>query len=231
MYILVSVKCNNSLSLISQRDTLIRYLLDELYHYEEGHGDTLRPVRAERDRSFLGEHLDGHVPSFEAWKRLLEVQFETLRPHIDGTQRCNQPSSTSVPSSANVQQMQRCGEHNPTNTVTDQPPSRNASENELEETLTPYANTSSTPLNLHIPKIVKSRKGVQGIPGWKQAVRDWEAADPQRGHNIALKDWKPEWLTGELKPLFAQMYYQRKVVAREYIEWCVLHVLLRSQNV
>ncbi|KAF8514171.1 hypothetical protein JB92DRAFT_2594911, partial [Gautieria morchelliformis] len=36
-------------------DTLIRYLLDELYHYEEGHSDALRPVKAERDRSFLGE--------------------------------------------------------------------------------------------------------------------------------------------------------------------------------
>ncbi|KAF8531285.1 hypothetical protein JB92DRAFT_3105445 [Gautieria morchelliformis] len=124
-------------------DTLIWYLLDELYHYEEGHSEALRPVKAKRDRSFL-----------------------------------------------------------------DQPPSLLRSDNEPEGTLIPYTNTSSDPLNLSIPKIVRSRKGVEGLPAWKQAVRDWEAADPQQGHNIALKDWRPKWLTGKFKPLFAQMYYQ-----------------------
>ncbi|KAF8514184.1 hypothetical protein JB92DRAFT_3161845 [Gautieria morchelliformis] len=87
-----------------------------------------------------------------------------------------------------------------------------------EGTLIPYTNTSSAPLNLSIPKIVRSRKGVEGLPAWKQAVRDWEAADPQRGHNVALKDWRPEWLTGKFKPLFAQMYYNEKL-----LRWSILN--------
>ncbi|KAF8499393.1 hypothetical protein BU17DRAFT_15635, partial [Hysterangium stoloniferum] len=30
-----------------KQDTLIHYFLDELYHYEEGHGDTLHPIKVE----------------------------------------------------------------------------------------------------------------------------------------------------------------------------------------
>ncbi|KAF8587221.1 hypothetical protein K439DRAFT_1246766, partial [Ramaria rubella] len=36
----------------------IHYLLDELYCYEEGHGDALRPITKEADVSFLGEHAE-----------------------------------------------------------------------------------------------------------------------------------------------------------------------------
>ncbi|KAF8517308.1 hypothetical protein JB92DRAFT_3305157 [Gautieria morchelliformis] len=178
-------------------EMLIWYLLDELYRYEEGHSDALRQVKAERDRSFLGEHVDGQPPSFDVWKCVIEVQFETLQSHINGTQHCNHPSNSSVPLSANDQQLRCCGEHDPANA--DRPPSLSRSDSEPEGTLIPYTNTSSAPLNLSIPKIVRSRKGVESLPAWKQAVRDWEAADPQRGHN-ALKDWRPEWLTGKFKP-------------------------------
>ncbi|KAI6029265.1 hypothetical protein BKA83DRAFT_4046997 [Pisolithus microcarpus] len=37
------------------RDTLMRYLLDELHCYENDHSDALRPVSREGDRSFAGE--------------------------------------------------------------------------------------------------------------------------------------------------------------------------------
>jgi len=43
---------------MQKRDTLIRYLLDELYYYEEGHGDALRPIPKHADESFLGEHAE-----------------------------------------------------------------------------------------------------------------------------------------------------------------------------
>ncbi|KAF8520958.1 hypothetical protein BU17DRAFT_23355, partial [Hysterangium stoloniferum] len=39
-------------------DTLIQYLLDELYHYEESHGDALQPISHEADKSFLSEHVE-----------------------------------------------------------------------------------------------------------------------------------------------------------------------------
>ena len=39
----------------SQRDTLIRYLLDELHAYEVDYSDALAPVQQEIDRSLAGE--------------------------------------------------------------------------------------------------------------------------------------------------------------------------------
>ncbi|KAG2041203.1 hypothetical protein BDR03DRAFT_1007530 [Suillus americanus] len=41
---------------INQRDTLIRYLLDELSTYENNHSDALFPTHNEADGSLLGEH-------------------------------------------------------------------------------------------------------------------------------------------------------------------------------
>jgi hypothetical protein len=42
---------------LRQRDTLIRYLLDELHSYEEDHSDALCPVQREAEGSLLGEHV------------------------------------------------------------------------------------------------------------------------------------------------------------------------------
>jgi hypothetical protein len=40
----------------SQRDTLLRYLLDELHSYEDDYSDALCPIQREADVSLLGEH-------------------------------------------------------------------------------------------------------------------------------------------------------------------------------
>ncbi|KIJ91643.1 hypothetical protein K443DRAFT_48250, partial [Laccaria amethystina LaAM-08-1] len=37
------------------RDTLIRYLLDELYTYEEDHSDALNPINTFGGQSHMGE--------------------------------------------------------------------------------------------------------------------------------------------------------------------------------
>jgi hypothetical protein len=39
-----------------QRDTLLRYLLDELHSYEEDYSGALCPLQNEADVSLLGEH-------------------------------------------------------------------------------------------------------------------------------------------------------------------------------
>lgn len=39
----------------SQRNTLIRYLLDELYAYEADYSDALAPIQQETDQSLAGE--------------------------------------------------------------------------------------------------------------------------------------------------------------------------------
>ena len=170
----------------------------------------------ERDVSFLGEHLDTQPPSFKAWKRVLEVEFEMLHSRMKETHLCHHECSlngTSPP----MGQIQRHGEHGALATTAGSPLASlvdNIGVAGLKE-----CPSGTPPPNLRIPKIVKPKKGqMGGLPGWKQAVQDWESADPQRGHNIALKDWDPQWLTGEFKSTFGQLYYQRKLIATEYIE-------------
>lgn len=46
------------LTIFVKRETLIRYLLDELYYYEEGHSNALCPVSNNNQGSLMGEHDD-----------------------------------------------------------------------------------------------------------------------------------------------------------------------------
>ena len=62
---------------MQKRDTLVRYLLDELYYYEEGHGDALRPVPREVNQSFLGEHAENHPATKQEVQVIMQELLET----------------------------------------------------------------------------------------------------------------------------------------------------------
>jgi hypothetical protein len=32
-----------------------------------------------------------------------------------------------------------------------------------------------------------------GATAWRQVIKDWEEADSSRCHDVALKDWDPDW--------------------------------------
>ena len=68
---------------------------------------------------------------------------------------------------------------------------------------------------LCIPLI--SKKGPVHLH-WKQVITDWEMPDSSRGHYTPLKDWDPKWLTGVNRTVFAMKYWQRKLIAMEYIQ-------------
>ncbi|KAF8521426.1 hypothetical protein BU17DRAFT_45802, partial [Hysterangium stoloniferum] len=59
-------------------DTLICYFLDELYHYEEGHGDALHPIKVEKGTSFLNEHSSTQVLTLTGWTQIIKTSFEEL---------------------------------------------------------------------------------------------------------------------------------------------------------
>lgn len=46
------------MSACEQVDTLMKYLLDSLQSYENGHGDALNPLPRGTEVSFMGEHLE-----------------------------------------------------------------------------------------------------------------------------------------------------------------------------
>ncbi|KAF8516972.1 hypothetical protein BU17DRAFT_67252 [Hysterangium stoloniferum] len=143
-------------------DTLIRYLLDELYHYEESHGDALQLISHEADRSFLSEHIEMRSPSKLELREMMVAQTKALEESI--------LTSLTAAAVGNTAIFAALGDRN-----TDDP---------------------------------------GGI------IRNWECADPPRGHYIPLKDWDPEWLRGENRTMFGVKYCQRKLVTIEYIDRC-----------
>ncbi|GJJ07041.1 hypothetical protein Clacol_001239 [Clathrus columnatus] len=63
-------------------DTLIRYLLDELHYYEEGHGDALRPIKTENHISFMGEHCNGQPVTVADMKTILTSIQGTIMTQV-----------------------------------------------------------------------------------------------------------------------------------------------------
>ena len=53
-----------------------------------------------------------------------------------------------------------------------------------------------------------------GARAWRQVIKDWEEADPSRGHEVALVNWDPKWhrSSGE-----SVKYGQRQMIALEFI--------------
>jgi hypothetical protein len=72
----------------------------------------------------------------------------------------------------------------------------------------------SFPPGLVIPKAPGSAEGFEICEWW---IKDWEHADPSRGLNTALKDWKVEWYTGDVRTKFAQKLLGRRRLAEEFI--------------
>jgi hypothetical protein len=54
----------------------------------------------------------------------------------------------------------------------------------------------------------------QGPDGWRQVVKDWEYADPNRSL-LPLWDWKDSWLKDSKQ---SQKYHNWRMIAIEFIE-------------
>ncbi|KAF8515620.1 hypothetical protein BU17DRAFT_51569, partial [Hysterangium stoloniferum] len=63
-------------------DMLIQYLLDELYHYEESHGDALWPISHKAGRLFLSEHIEMQPPLKLELCEMMVVQMKALEERI-----------------------------------------------------------------------------------------------------------------------------------------------------
>ena len=178
-----------------QHDTLICYLLNELFYYEEGHGDALHHIQFGADISFMGKHLETRPATLGQVKVLCASVECTIHDQLN-----HQPSQ---PSGIN-----HCGEHQPramtslhlqllapTPTSLPQPPP-----------------SLSPPPSLRIPW---TQANVPIHKHWLVFVKDWEEGDKEHGLTMPLKDWDPAW---KATPPFAMNYHARKIVALEFIE-------------
>jgi len=192
--------------------------LDELYYYEEGHGDALRPIPKHVDKSFLGEHAENHPVTKHEVQAIIHAQFEAATQKLIETFHSAGAGAgqagTVVNTTSSITGLLRHGKHNPDNphiTHTPTPP-------EPPHTAIPpdhHLGDQSMPRDLRIPTLPKSGPLAAR---WKCVVQDWEEPDPSRGHHIPLKDWDPSWYTGPNHQQFGAQYGKCKLIALEFID-------------
>ncbi|HEV7738406.1 MAG TPA: hypothetical protein VGO47_13665 [Chlamydiales bacterium] len=204
-----------------KRDTLIRYLLDELYNYEENHADALRPIQQERDVSFLSEHTAIQPVTAHGVAQILQTHMEQLADQleerfsviVEGMQNhVSQIKSTvgfSIPTG-----VERRGHHNPL-------PSQCASKSELNsacieiaDNATDDMDTEELPISLRMRVLPRAKKGKIST-AWKLIIQDWNKASPPE-NPVALKDWKRGWYSGKNRTRYGVMYHQRCTIVEEY---------------
>ncbi|KZT23167.1 hypothetical protein NEOLEDRAFT_1070129, partial [Neolentinus lepideus HHB14362 ss-1] len=193
------------------RDTLIRYLLDELYNYEEDHSDALCPIAREADKSLMGEAALKRPVSVADFHELA-ARLEERNPLVI-SQAIQQGVTTSL--------------------ATILTPLIHA----LPATTPPFA-LFSQPLNFCFPTVspMPQLAPYQPLPaasspprknpawiiptvptgsrGWEFVVRDWEHADQHRSLHVPLRDWTEE----QIKQGGAAIYSYRKTIATEFID-------------
>jgi hypothetical protein len=59
----------------------MKYLIDSLQSYESGHGNALYPIRAEPEKSFMGDHIAMQTVTaeeFQEMKRSVDQKLDNL---------------------------------------------------------------------------------------------------------------------------------------------------------
>ncbi|KAF9223261.1 hypothetical protein BS17DRAFT_706356 [Gyrodon lividus] len=205
-------------------DTLIRYLLDELTHYENSHRDTLCPIRREANQSFNGDHILAGPVTAEETRQLKESfnrSLEHLARHVNTTVTTafEKLSCHPTPSLAMAR--------SPTPMLSAPAPPRSAG---LGSSI--YSDSTSESLSTHTTAQASTARlkkmpiaGVavpnlkrKGKDAWREAVDQWEHANDSMGGR-ALKDWPEEWYTGTMNEFTASKRKMRQVIAEEFYRY------------
>ncbi|KAG0693862.1 hypothetical protein DFH29DRAFT_815938 [Suillus ampliporus] len=215
------------------RNTLIRYLLDELHSYESDHSDALCPTQQEADGSLLGEHtlakpvctqdlqmmqecITADVAVLRSDVRRLATAFVTHSTGSEPWQQSFTPSSCPAPplhpSTQPLSQSPHTTISSSRPPVSTRPPSGPV---QSLSQITCNGTNGFRPLpekGLLIPDL-PPQKGLL-----EQIIQHWLKGDPACGLHLPLRDWPGEWIRGKNKDLFATKYKQRSVIALEFLE-------------
>ncbi|KAK6984285.1 hypothetical protein R3P38DRAFT_3410020 [Favolaschia claudopus] len=212
------------------RDTLIKYLLDELNTYEDDYSGMLLPTKPDTDKSFLGEATSTAPAIAENITMLhqsLSADIRTLSTEFDKLLRIVAAAVTAPGNFAPTTiQIQTLSTSHPF--VSGRPaipsfpsrvtPASSVSSVNLASSLQsqPPALTRGRPLpdaGLIVPDRPKSKRS----ESWIIIVQHWEDGDAEHGLTTSLKDWPKDWLLGTNKPL-AMKHTQQRIIATEFID-------------
>ncbi|KAG2081810.1 uncharacterized protein F5147DRAFT_735404 [Suillus discolor] len=212
-----------------QRNTLIRYLLDELHTYETDYSDALAPFSREAESSLAGEQALMRPASTEELRMVhasvtadvnrLRVDVSAVNDSLRSLTSMVQATSSCLKAAGHLPPTQL--EEDPRFTLLRVSASGSA---ESPQISTPRhvhpPPTHSRPLNgLVIPRLPLVRSNGLKTPkaeSWRDIITHWLVGDPDRGLKTPLKDWPQEWYQGPNRKL-AMQYQNRAVVAREFI--------------
>ncbi|PPR07279.1 hypothetical protein CVT26_012439 [Gymnopilus dilepis] len=230
-WILARIRWWGGWAIGEHRDTLIRYLLDELWTYEQDHSDALRPNNPESNSFQPGEQpvtiledvkqeISSHIRlEFANERRRMMDQVLAgglVGPGMTGYRHMYPPLT------AHAHQPLQPTSFGPAVVVATPfaVPSISKSitcptaREDCQTVIYPAPHSATIPPPDVKPILPGISRG-SGANAWKEVIRDWEHADPSRSLYVALKDWKEAW---RKEKSIAVKYNVRKIVALEFIE-------------
>ncbi|KAG6811000.1 hypothetical protein H0H87_010655 [Tephrocybe sp. NHM501043] len=207
-------------------DTLMKYLMDSLQSFKNGHGDALHPVMNGFNDSFMGEHTElapATASELRELKQCVNVQMalinQGLDKKIDGLMSCITSAIADahptgyvdhIPSS-NTSGLSGCTDTGHHQTVHVVPTAPYPPHPQNAPYLSKAKNSRLVPLQGIIIPNLKA-----GSDTWKNAIEQWERGEPERGLYIPLKDWPLEWYTGDMRTFTGSKRRDRQLVALAY---------------
>ncbi|CAA7261015.1 unnamed protein product [Cyclocybe aegerita] len=204
-------------------DTLIKYLVDSLQSYENGHGDALHPIPIEKDITLLGDHVRLAPATNSDISQLRSSFLSEIQTKI-------QTLSTTINSQLSAIAETASATHLPTHEVTVQrsmsrelrsaeiapyPPTKFRSSVQLLASQSPGPEVDAPALHESLPLSKVSIPDLGQERGtWRQAIFQWMAADGETG--LALKDWPLEWYMGSMRTIMGSKHNLQQVVYKEY---------------
>ncbi|KAJ7585795.1 hypothetical protein C8J56DRAFT_892474 [Mycena floridula] len=184
-------------------------------HHYNFHGDALRPIPTEADKTFMGDHvLLSSVTAQEIQEMTASIQrrFDSLTLTSVTAQPICHSCSQHVHSSA----ISLPTIPNPPNPPIHTPPMASASH---DVPMIPAPHKQSQ-CSAQPPETPLTRECIpwlpQGESAWKEALKQWNEGDINAGLLTALKDWPETWYTKKQSKFFCQLYIERARVAAAY---------------
>ncbi|THU79935.1 hypothetical protein K435DRAFT_874921 [Dendrothele bispora CBS 962.96] len=201
------------------RDTLIRYLLDELHTYEEDHSNALCPTeKQEEGTSDHSDHSDSSSLIQSVIKLTSTQQWSSQSNDFISYPSASYPHPVANYYSPNPILYPIVPQHPTTSFQPVIPPTPISvplgpavavySQIAASTSMSFLSSASNIPI---IPPISRSC----GSEAWKIAVKDWQYADPSRGLTQALKDWPKEWAAEINRKVH---YGHRQMIAKEFLD-------------
>jgi hypothetical protein len=192
-----------------QKDSMIRYLLDEVHFLESNHSDAMRPVQMEPGKSLLGEEKEERYLTFGDAKDLFSECSESLVHRftdiISATLSRLIPAAPIISNSPPIASTSTLPPPVPSGSAPSvDPPTRHTDIGQFP--------VASFPPGLKIPTYKNSPRW------WLNWVKDWEYENKDDGLFVALKDWPKEWRTGRLRGRYGKQWNNRRWVRWEYVE-------------